>query len=607
METGYWQTIMTQRARRRKVLAASAAFSASALMLAACGGSDSKSESSKDISSLITPPKDETKSAKAGGIMKAAVVSVTPNLDPHLANGGGAGAPVSRLFRVKPGVLKNTSGEIEGDLVESWEVSPDRLTITAKMNPNAHFAPIAPANGREVDAEDVVFSWNRHKTLPSGRTDYWTDVNPNAPIASITAVDKRTLAIKLTRPTATVLGLLSRDFAGDFHILPKEPGIDFKQIFPGSGPFYFTKHDTATGYTLKKNPGYKQDKIAGAPWIDEVQQPVISENSQQVAQLRAGATYIYPGNMRPEDILQTKRDIGALEMVPNTNLSSRVERFGFGMAPGSPFLDERVRQAFNMTLDRQLLLEVGGGAEIYTKGGLPWEYRLESGLENGFPGWDGWILDPKDEKAFGPNAANYKFDVARAKQLMSAAGHPNGIDVEMHTVGNLGTFAFFAVALDSIVEMVRSSGVFRAKRDAVNDQPLFLQTYQSQQQRPFEGVSVSLSVSVAGSEPSNYLFYYYNQAGSRRQGTDATLTDLTNKAIAEFDAEKRKALVHETQKYEGKVLFFPRIGAVSSYTIAWPILRNRGVYTGGLLGANVGWGFNATNWLDTTKPPEGKS
>ena len=387
---------------------------------------------------------------------------------------------------------------------------------------------------------------------------------------------------------------MSRDFAGDFHILPKEPGIDFKQIFPGSGPFYLTKHDTATGYTMKRNPGYKQDKIAGAPWIEEVQQPVISENSQQVAQLRAGATYIYPGNMRPEEIVSTKRDIAAMEMVPNVNLSSRVERFGFGQAPGSPFLDERVRQAFNMTLDRQLLLEAGGGAEIYTKGGLPFEYRLESGLENGAPGWDGWVLDPKDEKTFGANAANYKYDIAKAKQLMSAAGYASGIDVVMHTVSNLGTFAFFAVALDSIVEMVNSSGVFRAKRDAVQDQTNFLLTYQSQQQKPFEGVSVSLSVSVAGSEPSNYLFYYYNQAGSRRQGTDTTLTDLTNKAIAEFDTEKRKALVHDIQRYEGKVLYFPRIGAVSSYTIAWPILRNRSVYTGGLLGANVGWGFNAT-------------
>jgi phosphate transport system ATP-binding protein len=83
---------------------------------------------------------------------------------------------------------------------------------------------------REVDADDVVFSFTRHKASPSGRSDYWTEVAPTAPIQSITAVDKKTLSIKLARPTATVLGLLSRDFAGDFHILPKEPGIDFKQI-----------------------------------------------------------------------------------------------------------------------------------------------------------------------------------------------------------------------------------------------------------------------------------------------------------------------------------------------------------------------------------------
>ena len=132
METGYWQSMMGLRAKRRKVLVAGATAAASALFLAACGGGDSSGGKS-DISSLITPPKDETKSAKPGGVMKAAVVSVTPNLDPHLATGGGAGAPVSRLFRVKPGVLKNTTGH-GISLTDTRNVSLDQMNIVNTAN-----------------------------------------------------------------------------------------------------------------------------------------------------------------------------------------------------------------------------------------------------------------------------------------------------------------------------------------------------------------------------------------------------------------------------------------------------------------------------------------
>ena len=52
--------------------------------------------------------------------------------------------------------LLNNSCEIDGDIVESWEISPDKLTINAKVNPNAAFHPVAPVNGRAVDANDMA-------------------------------------------------------------------------------------------------------------------------------------------------------------------------------------------------------------------------------------------------------------------------------------------------------------------------------------------------------------------------------------------------------------------------------------------------------------------
>jgi ABC-type transport system substrate-binding protein len=167
---------------------------------------------------------------------------------------------------------------------------------------------------------------------------------------------------------------------------------------------------------------------------------------------------------------------------------------------------------------------------------------------------------------------------------------------------------FFLLQLDAIAEMANESKLFKINRVPIqNFLGEFAPNYQTQVNRTFNGLAISLSSGVAGNDPANYLFYYYNEAGSRRQGTDAKHTEMTSKAIAEFDNEKRRQLVREIQQYEGKTLFFPRLGAVTAYTVAWPILRNRNVWIGGSGRGGLGWGFNSTHFLDVTRAPIGKN
>jgi ABC-type transport system substrate-binding protein len=610
MALQYWQTVLKHRIGRRRALAATSAAAAGAAFLAACGGSDDgngKSQSG-DTSRSVTQAKDETSAGKAGGPMKGAnLASTSGSWEPYVQGGGSGQGTLSRLFRVKDGHFKIPNGEVEGDLVSSWEISPDHLTITAKLDPERKFAPLAPVNGRVVDAQDVVFSYTRNKTVSTSRTDYWTDVAPTAPIQSVTAIDDRTVQIKLARPTATILALLSRDFAGDFHILPKESGIDFRQVFAGSGPWYVTDYEPSVGAKLRKNPGYKT-KLGPMPFIETADMPTITDYAQQMAQFRAGNVYNFPAQMVPEDILAVKKDIPAMEMMKSPEYSSRVQRFAFGQAQDSPFRDERLRQAFYATIDKDLLLESAAGGDTMRKAGFPFDVVFESALENGPPGWEGWLMDPKNEKEFGPNAANFKFDIARAKQLMSAAGQNGVLESPMYTVAPPQS-PFFLLQLDAITEMANESKLFKITRvPVVNFLGEFAPNYQVQSDtKTFNGLAISLSSGVAGNDPANYLFYYYNQAGSRRQGYDSKLTDLTSKAIAEFDNEKRKQLVREIQQYEGKTLFFPRLGAATAYTIAWPVLRNRNVWVGGSGRGGLGWGFNSTHFLDTSRAPVGKN
>ena len=48
--------------------------------------------------------------------------------------------------------------------------SPDKLTITGKLAQTA-FAPVKPVDGRNVDLQDVLFSWDRFKKGGNQRSD----------------------------------------------------------------------------------------------------------------------------------------------------------------------------------------------------------------------------------------------------------------------------------------------------------------------------------------------------------------------------------------------------------------------------------------------------
>jgi hypothetical protein len=109
-----------------------------AAFLAACGGGSSSSggggtKEEKNISSLVTAQKDTTKEAKKGGTLKFSLPADIPNFDGHILSFTDAQQVLlnfNRLTRIKPGLLELSDGTVTGDALESWEFSPDKLTVT---------------------------------------------------------------------------------------------------------------------------------------------------------------------------------------------------------------------------------------------------------------------------------------------------------------------------------------------------------------------------------------------------------------------------------------------------------------------------------------------
>src|SRR6266542_5152855 len=198
MEKSYWSLVLKERIGRRRAIAGIGGSAAGAALLIACGGGSSKPKQ-ENVSSLVAVPADTTKSAVRGGALSLRRSADVTHFDPFVPLGN-AGLPTtsifSRLIRLKPGLRQPAGTETIGDIMESWEFSPDKTQVTFKVRSNAHWHNVPPVNGRAVDADDIAASWKRFESTAVNAANYSAAKNPNAPIASMTSVDSRTVAIK---------------------------------------------------------------------------------------------------------------------------------------------------------------------------------------------------------------------------------------------------------------------------------------------------------------------------------------------------------------------------------------------------------------------------
>src|SRR5712691_8597048 len=262
---------------RRRSLAHAAAAALGAAVLAACGSSGSK-QGQGDSSALLTAPKDSSDRAVRGGTWQTRSDSdPIPNIDVHKV----ATVPAGRATDFYDFLLKYTrgaggrNGPIAGEAAESWEFSPDGLTLTLKMRPNHAFDPRPPTNGRAMTAGDVKFSWDRFLTYSPQAVDL-RPTNPASPIASLNATDDKTVVIKLNFPYRSTLDILA--YQQYMMIMPTEAegGYDPRSETRGAGPFYLDKWEQSVRLVWKKNPNWYEK---GLPHLDGIDETIIPDNA----------------------------------------------------------------------------------------------------------------------------------------------------------------------------------------------------------------------------------------------------------------------------------------------------------------------------------------
>lgn len=344
-------------------------------------------------------------SPKRGGTVSVAVTADIGSMDVSKSGATGnltpAGTTYETLLRrkmtTKDSELGGTPGapakDIEGGLAQSWEVTPDGLTYTFKLRPNAKWINLAPLNGRAFTASDVVYSYQRYAT-----TGIWQS-NFDA-MAKIEAVDPTTVKITLKRPSPDFIVPLAEQ---NNPIQPKElvDNNTLDKVAIGTGPMILKEHVPGQAIKYVRNPDY----WGPAPYLDGFEFRIMPDAAAQVAAFRAGQI-IRAGARTPKDIKAIQESVPGSSITQSLYTKS-VFFTAFNMEKAAKWKDERVRQAFSLALDRDAINDTLYDGLSSTLPVMPWNHVLDR------------------EPVAKDLGKWWRFDLAESKKLLQAAGQEN--------------------------------------------------------------------------------------------------------------------------------------------------------------------------------------
>jgi peptide/nickel transport system substrate-binding protein len=283
--------------------------------------------------------------------------------------------------------------DIAGQLATGHEWSADGKTLTVRLRPGVVFH-----DGEKLDAAAVKYSLERHKTMPGSNRR-----GELAPVASVDVVDPLTVRLNLSAPFSPLLAQLA-DRAGMI-VSPKAAGAagdKFGNKPVCAGPFRFAERVAQDRIVLERFPDYWNKSQVH---FDRIVFTPIPDATVRLANLKSGQLdFIERVASSDVERLQADRrfkvaritEIGYQGITINVGKSEQAQKTPLGR-------DARVREAFELALDRQGLAQVVQDNEAVV--GNQWVA----------PG----------NTFYARNLPVPRRDVARARALLKEAGTPN--------------------------------------------------------------------------------------------------------------------------------------------------------------------------------------
>jgi ABC-type transport system substrate-binding protein len=448
---------------------------------------------------------------------------------------------------------------------------PDPQTVIAEIG-EAYFHDKPPVGGRRLTVDDVVGSFKKFaEQIPIGFS--WLQ----HVMEDIVATDDKTIKITQKFPWAWVFTSSNSGSPLFTSILPTELLDDSQKDFRarnviGSGHWQIDSHDNGANIKFRKFNKFRTYQngkdITGQPFLNGVDFRFITDDNAGLAAFKAGEIDTTSFTSRKQ-MEETAREMSG-RIRTDDDLSRDYSTLMMRYDP--PFTDIRVRQAFNLIINRDDIIEFLNDGDAVKSGPMP-------------PVHTRYALPESD-----PDLQEYfRHDIADAKQLLDAASFDYDKEYELKHSDR----AVDATLAEVLKQQFAEAGV-KIKLVQEDLVKWFTQTLnQSQfqltcfQHLPYEDPDLPLRFYMAPDDPrfsdlTNFMKY-----------REAEVDDAILAAATELNEEERVKKVQDAQRvlmkqYSPMLNLFSRVTFGGSYLYVKGGISGRGSY--GL--------FNRTTWLD---------
>jgi ABC-type transport system substrate-binding protein len=434
---------------------------------------------------------------KKGGTLIWGHSETTQNLDMHQTGTASTGRVLQNVHCSIVTVDKNLT--VIPNLAQSFEQSADGLTYTFKLRPGVKFH-----NGKTMSAADVKYSFERCKNPATGAVNFevFNDV------AAIETPDDLTVVVRMSRTNAPFLSRLAENGAGV--VMPEGSGEGQGTTPVGAGPFRFVRREFGHEVELQRFDEYWE----GPALLDRVIAREITEPTVRLTGLRTGELHMI--NDIPADRMEEIRGDSKFKVLTwfplNWDFINLNHEF-------EPFKDPRVRLAFDLIIDKEMLLQ----------GALWGQGRLTA--------------SPSYPTSSSYNAAlkNRPQDIAKAKALLAEAGYgPGKLKVVFKATTN---YPYHVEAAQIMLEWFREAGV------EMTIEQLTWSDWLSQVwvNKDFQ-VSMMNFFTLWEPDFLYYSLWHSTGAFNYRKVKDPVLDELLQKARGTVDASARADIYKQVQQ-----------------------------------------------------------